>query len=90
MVLLEKDRTAQFGPEGIVVKIYVFKSESDGLSAFVGDPSGSELPSQFAPWQPSGAVEMGAAPPHNFSRYKIESEIKLRGYQLWRLKRKVA
>jgi len=72
------------------VKLYVFKSEADELSAFAGDPSGSELPSQFAPWQPSGAIETGVAPPHNFSRYKIESAIKLRGYQLWRLKREVA
>lgn len=76
--------------EGIVVKIYVFKSEADELNAFVGDPSGSELPSQFAPWQPSGAIEAGSAPPHKFSRYQIESAIKLRGYQLWRLKREPA
>jgi len=72
------------------VKLYMFKSEADGLSAFVGDPSGSELPGQFAPWRPDGAIETGAALPHNFSRYKIESAIKLRGYQLWRLKREVA
>ena len=72
------------------MKIYVFKSEADELNAFVGDSSGSELPSQFAPWQPSGAIETGATPPHNFSRYKIESAIKLRGYQLWRLKHEVA
>jgi len=72
------------------VKIYVFKSEADELSAFAGDPSGSELPRQFAPWRPSGAIETGVAAPHGFSRYKIESAIKLRGYQLWRLKREVA
>ena len=76
--------------KGIAVKIYMFKSEADEFSAFVSDPSGSAFPSQFAPWQPSGSVEMGAAPPHNFSRYKIESAIKLRGYQLWRLKQEVA
>lgn len=72
------------------MKIYVFKSETDELSAFAADPSGSELPGQFAPWRPSGAIEAGVAPPHNFSRYQIESAIKLRGYQLWLLKREVA
>ena len=72
------------------MRIYVFKSEADEFSAFAGDASGSELPSQFGPWQSSGAIETGAAPPHNFSRYKIESAIKLRGYQLWRLKPEVA
>jgi len=76
--------------KGIVVKIYVFKSETDELSAFAGDPSGSELPGQFAPCRPDGAIDTGAAPPHEFSRYKIESAIKLRGYQLWRLKGEVA
>jgi len=48
------------------------------------------LPSQFAPWHPDGIIEVGMALPHNFSRFKIESAIKLNGYQLWRLKRQVA
>ena len=72
------------------MQIYVFKSETAELSAFAGDSSGSRLPSQFAPWLPDGIVEVGMALPHNFSRYKIESAIKLNGYQLWRLKRQAA
>ncbi len=69
------------------LQIYIFRSETDELSAYAGDASGSKLPSQFAPWQPDGTIEAGEVPPHNMSRYRIESAIKLHGYQLWRLKR---
>lgn len=72
------------------MQIFVFRSETAELSAFAGDSSGSKLPSQFAPWQLECTVEGGTALPHNFSRYKIESAIKLEGYQLWRLKRQAA
>ena len=71
------------------MKPYVFKSEADELSAFVGEASGHGAPGQFAPWRPGGAIET-AAPPHNFSRYTNESVIKLRGYQLWWLEREMA
>ena len=67
--------------------IYIFKSATnDALYAFAGDLEGSKLPAQFAPWQQSGAVDSGDPPPHNFSRFRIESAIKLRGFQLWRMK----
>jgi hypothetical protein len=75
---------------GGTLQIFVFSSETAGLSAFAGDSSGSKLPSQFAPWQLETTVEGGMALPHKFSRYKIESAIKLEGYQLWRLKKREA
>jgi len=67
--------------------IYIFKSETnDALYAFAGDLEGSKLPVQFAPWQQTGTVRVGEPPPHNFSRFHIESAIKLHGFQLWRMK----
>jgi len=67
--------------------IYIFKSETnEALFAFAGDLEGSRLPAKFGPWQPSGSVRSGDPPPHNFSRFKIESAIKLQGFQLWRMK----
>jgi hypothetical protein len=73
------------------MRIYIFKSEANGtLYAFTGDDDGSKLPPGFAPWQPEGVIESGKPPPHNFSRIRIESAIRLRGFQLWRMKRPVA
>ncbi len=68
------------------MRLYIFTSEANNLSAFSGDVEGSRLPAQFAPWTPAGFVESGAQPPHNFSRFKIESALKLVGFQLWRVK----
>ncbi len=69
------------------MSIYIFKSETNAaLHAFAGDAEGSKLPAQFAPWQPAGSIRAGEPPPHNFSRFKIESAIKLQGFQLWRMK----
>jgi hypothetical protein len=69
------------------MRIYIFKSEaSEGLCAFATNEDGSKLPPQFAPWRLEGVIEPSAQPPHNFSRGKIESAIKLSGFQLWRLK----
>ncbi len=65
--------------------IYIFKSGMNDLRAFAGDLEGSKLPSSFEPWQPDGVIVDGGKPPHNFSRFKIESAIKLHGYQLWRM-----
>jgi len=70
------------------VRLYMFASEAAGLSAFCADADGSKLPGQFAPWTPTGFVESGAHPPHNFSRFKIEAALKLVGFQLWRAKEK--
>jgi len=67
--------------------IFIFKSEiNNALYAFAGDLEGSKLPVQFAPWQQAGTVSLGEPPPHNFSRFRIESAIKLHGFQLWRMK----
>jgi hypothetical protein len=73
------------------MRIYVFKSETnEGLCAFAADNEGSKLPIQFAPWQPEGIIEVSQVPPHNFSRIKIESAIRLNGFQLWRIKQPAA
>lgn len=71
------------------MRLYIFTSEDNDLSAFCGDAKGTKLPAQFAPWTPAGFVENGAQPPHNFSRFKIEAALKLVGFQLWRVKEKV-
>jgi hypothetical protein len=69
------------------VKIYIFRSEANGaLYAFAGDEDGSKLPAGLAPWHPQGVIESGVAPPHNFSRIRIEGAIRLHGFQLWRMK----
>ncbi len=69
------------------MSIYIFKSETnDTLYAFAGDLEGSKLPGQFAPWHREGAIEAGEKPPHHFSRFKIESALKVHGFQLWRMK----
>lgn len=70
------------------MRLYMFTSEANGLSAFSADAQGAKLPEQFAPWKPAGFVENGAQPPHNFSRFKIEAALKLTGFQLWRMKEK--
>ena len=70
------------------MRLYMFTSEANNLSAFSADAEGARLPSQFAPWAPAGFVENGAQPPHNFSRFKIEAALKMVGFQLWRMKEK--
>lgn len=73
------------------MRIYIFTSEeNEDLSAFAGDADGSKLPEQFAPWRADGVIEASAKPPHNFSRIKIESAVRLKGYQLWRMKQPAA
>jgi len=69
------------------MRIYIFKSKtSEGLCAFVGDAEGSKLPAQFAPWHSDGVIDASGTPPHNLSRIRIESAIRLTGFQLWRMK----
>jgi len=68
------------------MRLYMFASGVNGLSAFSADAEGSKLPEQFQPWTLNGFVENGDSPPHNFSRFKIESAIKMVGFQLWRVK----
>jgi hypothetical protein len=70
----------------ITMRLYMFRSAIDRLNAFSFDAEGSDLPPQFKPWTADGFVESGAQPPHNLSRFKIESALKLVGFQLWRRK----
>jgi hypothetical protein len=73
------------------MRIYIFKSEAnDSLCAFAGDAEGSKLPAQFAPWHSEGVIEASRAPPHGFSRIRIEGAIRVSGFQLWRMKQPVA
>ena len=67
--------------------IYMFTSDaSPNLHAFAGDPAGSKLPENHAPWIAAGLLKSGEHPPYRFSRAKIEAAIKISGFQLWRLK----
>jgi len=71
------------------MRIYVFKSETRReLHAFTGDPGGSKLPTQHGPWTVTGIVAADKAPPHKFSRARIEEAIQGEGFQLWRLSKK--
>jgi hypothetical protein len=73
------------------MNIYIFKSETKSeLRAFAGDPQGSKLPDQFRPWHAIGVVSAGKALPHKVSRATVEDAIEAQGFQLWRLKPKVA
>lgn len=69
------------------MRIYIFMSQTaENISAFGGDADGNSLPAQLGPWRFSGVIETSESPPHNLSRIRIESAIRLHGYQLWRLK----
>jgi hypothetical protein len=73
------------------MRIFIFKSEASAdLRAFGGDLVGSQLPKQFKPWRVMGAIAPGQDPPYNFSRGVIETAIKNKGFQLWRLSKKAA
>jgi hypothetical protein len=71
--------------------IYIFASdENKSLQAFAGDAEGSRLPDQFRPWRAIGEVGPDKAPPHRLPRKEIERAIGDQGFQLWRVKPKVA
>ena len=73
------------------MRLFIFESNAKtGLRAFVGDVAGRNLPDQFSPWRQIGAVGSGKAPPYNLSRATIEKAIGAHGFQLWRLKPKIA
>jgi hypothetical protein len=75
------------------VRLFIFQSDANtglGLRAFSGDAAGRKLPDQFSPWRQIGAVRPENAPPYNLSRDTIEEAISDHGYQLWRVKPKVA
>ncbi|HET9904784.1 MAG TPA: hypothetical protein VFQ27_13900 [Xanthobacteraceae bacterium] len=70
------------------MRLFMFKSEAKpDLQAFAGDPSGSALPKQFAPWVATGVVAEGRSPPHGMSRQHIEDAIAEHGFQMWRMKK---
>jgi len=74
---------------GTIMRIFIFKSDANPeLRAFGGDLMGSQLPKQFSPWHAIGAVAPDRDPPHNLSRDMIETAIKDRGFQLWRMSKK--
>jgi hypothetical protein len=72
----------------MLMRIYIFKSEkTKALRAFGGDPVGSKLPEDHAPWTLTGVIAADRPPPHNLSRKTIEKAIVTEGYQLWRLRK---
>jgi hypothetical protein len=74
---------------GGAMRIFIFKSEASAdLRAFGGDLAGTQLPKQFKPWRVTGAIAPDHDPPYKFSRDAIETAIKDRGFQLWRLSKK--
>jgi hypothetical protein len=75
--------------KGGSMRLFIFKSDaSPNLRAFGGDLVGSLLPHQFKPWHVTGAVAPGEDPPYKFSRDAIETAVKDRGFQLWRVSTK--
>ena len=73
------------------MRLFIFESNTKtGLRAFVGDVAGRNLPDQFSPWRQIGAVASGNAPPYKLSRATIEKAIGAHGFQLWRVKPKIA
>jgi hypothetical protein len=75
------------------MRLFIFESNANtglGLRAFAGDVAGRTLPDQFSPWRHIGAVASGKAPPYNLSRDTIEKAISAHGFQLWRVKPKMA
>ena len=71
------------------MRIFIFKSEANpDLGAFGGDLAGLKLPSQFKPWRVVGAIAPDRDPPYKLSRDLIETAIRDRGFQLFRLNKK--
>ena len=70
------------------MRIFIFKSDANPeLRAFGGDLLGSQLPNSSAPGMRWGLTP-DQDPPHNLSRDMIETAIKDRGFQLWRMSKK--
>jgi len=75
------------------MRLFIFESDASaglGLRAFVEDAAGRKLPDQLGPWRQIGAVRSDSSPPYNLSRDTIETAISAHGFQLWRVKPKVA
>ena len=68
------------------MRLFIFESNAKtGLRAFVGDVAGRNLPERQI-----GAVASGNASPYKLSRDTIEKAISAHGFQLWRVKPKMA
>jgi hypothetical protein len=73
------------------MRLFMFESDANGgLRAFAGDSGGSDFPEQFRPWREIGVVRPESAAPFNLSRDTIGNAISSHGFQLWRIKPKVA
>jgi hypothetical protein len=73
------------------MRLFIFESEANTrLRAFAGDAAGRKLSDQFRPWRQIGAVRPESAPPYKLSRDTIEKAISAHGFQLWRVKPKMA
>jgi len=90
MVNETPDNDNRVPPEHAVpTRIFIFKSEpKPDLRAFGGDLAGSQLPKQFSPWHAIGVIAPDRNPPHELSRDAIETAIKTKGFQLWRMSKK--
>ena len=73
------------------MRIFIFKSAAKGeLRAFAGEAGGQKLPSNLGPWHAIGVIREDKAPPFNVSRDVIEKAIAGEGFQLFKVKPKVA
>lgn len=73
------------------MRIFVFRSQTRrSLCAFAGDVDGARLPEKFGPWRLIATVPRGVGLPHSVPRPGIERAILGEGFQLYRVKPKVA
>jgi len=61
-----------------------------GGKVCAGEAGGQKLPSQFGPWHAIGVIRADKEPPFNVKRDVIEQAIAGPGYQLFKVKPKVA
>jgi hypothetical protein len=69
-----------------IMRIFMFKSDFNGLRAFAGDSGGEKLPSRLGPWHAIGVIRPDKEPPFNLGRDVIEQAINDQGFQLFRIK----
>jgi len=73
------------------MRLFIFESEANtGLRAFAGDAAGRKLPDQFRPWREIGSGPLGERSSlQTVPRYDRRG-ISAHGFQLWRVKPKMA
>ena len=54
------------------MRIFMFKSDFNGLRAFAGDSGGEKLPSRLGTWHAIGVIRQDKEPPFNLGRDVIE------------------